>query len=831
MKSLNYQSCSRRKNLIQGFTAYLLMLACLLSSLDSLAQQPIVGSPQKAKEFKGDLRLLPKVKPWKKNDPIKEMPQLILPEDTSRKQVSPPKPTETKKPERDGALSNSISGLALASLQFSTPSPNFPGIGATGFTPPDTNGDVGPNHYIQMVNASLAIWDKQGNQLLAPTNINQIWVNAGDTGVCANQNRGDPYVVYDHLADRWLISQFARNTDGTALRFMCIAVSRTADPVAGGWNLYTFDLEFSDDYPKIGVWPDGYYMVSQRGYNGNPVDVTVFDRANMLTGAAATFQTFQVAGPPTIIMLPSDLDGAAPPLGTPNFYVRPVDGDAFGGADRLEIREFHVDWATPANSTLSAPVNLAPAAFSSEICNGINLFNFCIAQPGVGSPRLEALSVWPMGPLQYRNFGGYETLVFNHTVDVDNALSRTGVRWYELRRNNGGPWVIHQQGTYAPDEGNAGLTDDPDRWMGSIAMDRNGNIALGYSVSATNVSPGIRYVGRQDGDPLGLMTTGEITLQSGSGFQSTTISGDTTASRWGDYSAMRVDPTDECTFWYTQEYTANGNDGSGNPQGGSWRTRIAAFHFDDCGPDLSITKTDSSDPVAVDSDLTYTLTVTNNGPTTASGVIVTDNLPAANISFVSVATTQGTCSGTGPITCTLGILPSGANVTITIVVHVNNAGNLTNQANVVLNENDPNTANNSVTETTAAKFLCFGTEATIVGTLGPDAILGTTGNDIIVTRTGDDSINSLSGDDFICTGDGNDSINADIGNDKIDSGKDMDSINAGSGNDQVLSGDDTDSINGGSGDDIIGSGNGIDVVNGGPGVDVCTNAEIKSGCP
>lgn len=182
-----------------------------------------------------------------------------------------------------------------------------------------------------MVNAALAIWDKQGNQLLAPTNINQIWANAGDTGVCATQNRGDPYVVYDHLADRWLISQFARDAGGVGLRFMCIAISQTANPVTGGWHLYTFDLGFSNDYPKIGVWPHGYYMVSQRGYNGNPVDVTVFDRANMLNGAAATFQNFQVGGPPTIIMLPSDLDGTPPPQGTPNFFARPVDGDAFGG--------------------------------------------------------------------------------------------------------------------------------------------------------------------------------------------------------------------------------------------------------------------------------------------------------------------------------------------------------------------------------------------------------------------------------------------------------------------------------------------------------------------
>jgi uncharacterized repeat protein (TIGR01451 family) len=690
MNLLINQNSLERKARVTITVLSFLVLGSLLSAGDVLADKPTVGPPVAAKEFKGDLRLLPKTKLWQKGDPITEKPQLILPEDAPNYQAPTKGPGATG---RDGALDfSSLGGLGVTPPGFSTANPNFAGIGATGFTPPDTNGDVGPNHYIQMVNASLAIWDKKGTQLLAPTNINQIWSSAGDTGVCANQNRGDPYVVYDHLADRWLISEFARDAGGVGLRFMCIAISQTANPVNGGWHLYTFDLGFSNDYPKIGVWPDGYYMVSQRGYNGNPVDVTVFDRANMLNGAAATFQNFQVAGPPTIIMLPSDLDGTPPPQGTPNFFARPVDGDAFGGADRIEIREFHVDWGVPANSTLSAPLNLPTAAFSSEICDGTNLFNNCIAQPGAGSPLLEALSVWPMGPLQYRNFGTYETLVFNHTVDVDNALSRTGVRWYELRRPSGGAWSIHQQGTYAPDAGNIGLADDPDRWMGSIAMDKTGNMALGYSVSATNVSPSIRYVGRQVTDPLGLMPTGEIIMQAGSGFQNGT--------RWGDYSAMRVDPVDDCTFWYTQEYTANGNDGSGNPVGGSWLTRIGAFRFDDtCGSDLAITKTANPTQAIAGGNLTYTMAVTNKGPLDATNVKVTDTLPS-DVEYVS--NTDSCLLAASTLTCTLGTINKTASKSFDIQVKVkpNASATVTNTATVAADQHELNEADNTSSVTT-----------------------------------------------------------------------------------------------------------------------------------
>jgi uncharacterized repeat protein (TIGR01451 family) len=657
-----------------------LIIVCSMTK-SGWAQTPRTGPPVTPRKFQGDVRQLPKAPLWRPGQPVTELPALIIPGSTG---AQPAAAGSAPDPVRQQSQLGVGGTLAVTPAEFANANPNFAGIGATGFQPPDTNADIGPNHIMQSVNVSFAIWDKQGNLLAGPTAINQIWAAAGDTGPCGTQNAGDPYVVYDHLADRWVISQFARM--GGGLRIECIAVSQTANPVTGGWHLYTFDLGFSNDYPKIGVWPDGYYMVSQRGYNGNPVDATVFDRASMLNGAPATFQSFAVGGPPTIIMLPSDLDGPPPVTGTPNFYVRPVDGDLFGGADRIEIREFHVDWGNPANSSLSAPVNLTPAPFSSAICDGANLFNNCIDQPS--GQQLEALSVWPMGPLQYRNFGTHETLVFNHTVDVDDALGRAGVRWYELRRSGGGAWTLFQQGTFSPDDNNPGLNDDPDRWMGSIAMDSAGNMALGYSASSATLNPGVQYTGRLATDPLGLMPTGEFVLQAGASSQ--------IGTRWGDYSTMRVDPVDGCTFWYSQQF------GTGN----TWGTQIGAFRFPSCNPvDLVITKADSPDPVTAGGQLTYTVQVRNIGAATATNVVVTDTLPAGVV-FLSSSIP---CPGGAIRTCSLGTLLSGATASFTIQVRVPanllsllgvSTTNLTNTVSVTSTQADSDPTTNTATATT-----------------------------------------------------------------------------------------------------------------------------------
>jgi hypothetical protein len=403
-----------------------------------------------------------------------------------------------------------------------------------------------------MVNSAFAIYDKRGQLLAGPSQINSLWSGFG--GPCETQNNGDPVVRYDEMADRWLLSQFALED-----HMQCIAVSRGPDPVTSGFFLYAFPTVTQNgqpvdpDYPKIGVWPDAYYMGTQRGFPSGGLDVWAFERGSMLAGQPARQITFAV-GAPSLFLMPSDLDGPPQPAGTPNFFVRQVDGERFGGQDRVEVFAFSANWANPTASTFQRISSLPTAPFDSVLCTATLMGN-CVPQPGT-TQLLETLTVWPMWRAQYRNFGSRETLVFNHTVDA-TGNNLAGIRWYELRRQGAaGAWVIKQQGTHAPD-------NTLHRWMGSIAMDASGNIALGYSVSSASVSPGIRAAVRGPFDPPGTLGQ-EITLQDGSGSQTHSV------PRWGNYSSMDVDPAAPSTFWYTTEYYA-----TTSPAG--WKTRVVAF--------------------------------------------------------------------------------------------------------------------------------------------------------------------------------------------------------------------------------------------------------------
>jgi hypothetical protein len=498
-------------------------------------------------------------------------------------------------PGRDRARGTALAPGADAGLQTADgvagkmPSPalSFNGINnVSGVAPPDTDGDVGPDHYVQFINLAFAIYDKSGTKLYGPADGNTLWTGFG--GVCETSNDGDPIVLYDQLADRWLMSQFALPNFPSGPYYECIAISTTGDPL-GTWYRYAFVASTTkmNDYPKLGVWPDGYYMSVNQFTNGaswGGAGVFVFERSAMLTGAAARQVYFDLYSVDAGLggMLPTDLDGATlPPAGSPNYFIE-ADDDGWGwDVDMLQVFKFHVDWTTPANSTFTGPqrVDLTAAGypFDSDMCGGSRN---CIAQQGV-TQKVDALSDRLMHRLAYRNFGTHESLVMNHTVDVGS--DRAGIRWYELRNPGGAPPTLHQAGTYAP-------ADSLNRWMGSIAMDAAGNAALGYSTSSSASYPSIKYTGRLEGDTLGTMGQGEATLVAGSASQNG-------VNRWGDYSSMNVDPVDDCTFWYTQEYVSTA--GSWN-----WNTRIGSFKFPSCAaPEAgtlsgTVTDDDTGDPIA-----------------------------------------------------------------------------------------------------------------------------------------------------------------------------------------------------------------------------------------
>src|SRR5947207_1643196 len=446
----------------------------------------------------------------------------------------------------DGAVQSTVNTAAPAL------SSSFEGIGQgfAGFTvqyaPPDTNGAVGPNNFVQTVNVSFAVFTRTGSLLYGPAKINTLFTGFG--GLCETDNDGDPSVVYDQLADRWLITQFAvSGANGSSVPYLeCIAISTSGDPT-GGYYRYSFPRSYFPDYPKLGLWPDAYYM-STNDFSGNSfagATTWAFDRAKMLAGAAATAQLFHLSllygG-----LLPSTLDGKTlPPAGAPNYFL------ALNDSSSLALWKFHVDFANSGNSTLTGPITI-PVAGYTELCNG----GTCVPQAGT-TQQLDSLADRVMYRLAYRNFGDHEALVVNHSV-APTAGPR-GVRVYEIRSAGGTP-TVYQQSTYAP--------DTRYRWMGSAAMDRVGDLAVGYSLSSATMNPAIAYTGRTPADPLSTLQA-ETTLINGTGSQ---LSG---LKRCGDYSSMASDPVDDCTFWYTTEYlTASGTF--------NWHTRVGTFKFANC---------------------------------------------------------------------------------------------------------------------------------------------------------------------------------------------------------------------------------------------------------
>jgi hypothetical protein len=451
--------------------------------------------------------------------------------------------------------------------------------------PPDPVGDVGPNHYVEMVNLVFGVYSKTGALLLGPVDTGTLWAGF-PVDECTDPS-GDPIVVYDQQADRWILTQFTTRgnnypNEPLNLFYNCVAISTTGDPT-GSYYRYAFNTGYNfPDYPKYGIWDDTY-LITTREFG--VLDESVYgigvyglERDRMIAGdpgaRAVSFLLQDGKVPLNLIgdgLLPADSDGAKKPeKGSAAPIVGSQDDNGAYGAtfDALNVWEFDVKWNAAPSASIGLKAQLPVEPFDSAFPCAPSSARDCLPQPGITDPTryLDILSYRqrPTWRLAHRNFGSYEAMVTNQSVEARPGVA--GVRWWEIRREDG-KYTVHQQGTYAPSDG-------VHRWMGSIAMDRKGNVALGYSVvNGTDVYPGIRYTGRLARDPRGEMTLGEGTIVSGTGVQTSTN------SRWGDYTSMNVDPEDDCTFWYVNEYyTAAGQASASN----GWQTRIASFRLPKC---------------------------------------------------------------------------------------------------------------------------------------------------------------------------------------------------------------------------------------------------------
>ena len=519
---------------------------------------PEVGPPVTPIVLNVDVRDLPSPGTWKPGDPLFDVP----------------KRSYSKGPERPDPIIDNPDPLAQVQKQvtsllnesraddsaFVVPNRNFQTFGFNGANVPDPSAEVGSNHFITSINASrIRIYDKAEP---TPNLLADFALDSLGNGICGS-GVGDPIVIYDEYADRWMLSEFSGA--GNAL---CMYISQTADPVSGGWFAYIFNTPNFPDYPKYGVWPTdvngglGSYVVTT---NEAQPAVYAMDRGNMLAGTPASLQRFTLPGLSGFnfdTRTPADADGPLPPpTGTPAIIMAHRDTEAHGGppvaGDVLELWHFQVDWNSFSNTSLIKQPDTEVADFDSSLC-GLTSFS-CFPQPGTGTV-LDPLREVIMNKLQYINLEGQETLVGNYVTDV-NGANQGGIRWFEMRREEGVPsgWSLFQEGTYAPDSEN--------RWMGASIMDQSGNIALAYSIGSTSTFPGLRYTGRLADDPAGVMTQTETVIRNGTASE--------TNNRFGDYHQMSLDPVDNCTFWFIGEMVASG--------GGGWAIQAASFRFDSCG--------------------------------------------------------------------------------------------------------------------------------------------------------------------------------------------------------------------------------------------------------
>jgi hypothetical protein len=451
-----------------------------------------------------------------------------------------------------GSKESNVQGSATTPLA-ATVTANFQGVGMPNYTPnsipPDPNGSAGAAQFLETVNSDMTVFDKVGNTLAGPTAINALW--SGHATPCAGTDVSDPVVLYDKQANQWIVLQLA--SISAAPYYICVAVSVTSD-ATGSWYLWAYNWGNSlPDYPKLAVWPDGYYFAVNDFYLGASFQgaaACVLDRATMLNGTSGNGQCYY-NNATVASLVPADLDGdvsgvtgttLAPPSGAPGMFMN-------FGSNSLNLFQYHVDWSNLNNSTWTGPITESVPSFS-EACGG----GTCVPQAGTNQ-QLASLGDRLMFRLSYRNFGTYQSMV----VDQSTVGSGTAaVRWYELRNPSSAGFTVYQASSYAP--------DSTYRWMGSVAQDKLADIAAGYSASSSSISPQIRYTARTANDALNTLEE-EAPVRISTGSQ-------TNYNRWGDYTSMSVDPTDDCTFWYTNEYQQK--------TGYYWSTWVTAFKMPGC---------------------------------------------------------------------------------------------------------------------------------------------------------------------------------------------------------------------------------------------------------
>jgi hypothetical protein len=548
--------------------------------------------------------------------------------------------------------------LNLNAIRSNMPSTsvNFDGIDLAaslcGCSPPDTDGDVGASNYIQAVNTAFEIWDKTGTVLQAATTFDTLWGNSGTNPCTSGDNFGDPFVFYDHVADRWVLTDFAFGLAGPNTvppYYECIAVSKTSNPVSGGWWLYavqadTTNTDWLNDYPKFGMWPDAWYVsynmfcgaisCTYGGRNSfQGVEVVAFDRSTMLTGGAAAMVQFILS--PTDVaesytFIPATYRFGAPPNGRNEFFAAidsPAVVNAFNTLTKIHIWKFHVDFATPANSTFAQDNDVTVNGFINAW--DVNESGNIVPQSGTAT-KLDTVGDRLFTPLWYQNLSGTESLWASHTISTTSTGNPTAIRWYQF--NVTGNTVV----TTPVQQGEITGTSLY-RLMPSLSLDSKGDMAIGYTSSSSGSFPSVRYNGRLVTDTLGTLSQGESILMNGTG--------PTSSTRWGDYSYMSIDPSDGCTFWHTNEYMSSASTSN-------WRTRVGAFTYPYCTGvgtlQGTVTDASTSNPISG----ATVVAGANSTTTNASGVYQLTNVNSGT--YTVTASKTGYNDGSAGVVITTG---------------------------------------------------------------------------------------------------------------------------------------------------------------------------------